>query len=391
MQGDRKVVDGRLLRRGDPFFRTCVVGHDRKAGEGRSPRRVNWWRRGIFAPAACGLAKTRQEARSVASRMTPASGRCRISLVAACGVIDRGSARLRAATTGVCSRGHHTIDRALEHRTSQGRRARRNEMSNPPARDIALTPGEIVGTVRDILGTILPISGSVFFAGRASYGPGDVYVAGLNPAGLSDPIYSIERSLTEWLDRPAPLWSAFLDEAWPTDFQARMQALALALGGIDLRRSFSTNAFFVRTPGDDQLREFRPHGRDYKALWSSVMWPCHQLFLSVVRPKLLICLGYNEHFSSRSFFLSASENGKTRYGHTLRTCFAPGAELFEGVEFRLGGDSASLHRLAILALAHPTGNRQNLWPLDKAGVAKTPEQASVITRAVEKLRLSDAT
>jgi hypothetical protein len=140
----------------------------------------------------------------------------------------------------------------------------------------------------DILAPIAGDSGAVLYSGHDTLAPGRLYVMGLNPGGDPDQL-TVEGSVI-WrsLVRTRCHWNAYLDDNWrtptePTPMQKRVRYLFESLK-VEPRRTFTTNAIFTRSRTADGL----------EGLWSNWWnygWPVHQLFLRVVRPRLILCLG----------------------------------------------------------------------------------------------------
>jgi len=144
-------------------------------------------------------------------------------------------------------------------------------------------------------------SGGVFYSGRSTLKQGDFYLMGLNPGGNPDKIHvSINESLKQWKGEKDPNWSAYIDENWVSDeeddkdkkgnarHQVRVRDFCERLLRKDVRTIFSANALFVRTSKEAHLRNKRPE--DYRLLHDD-SWKVHQRVLSIVRPKIVVCLG----------------------------------------------------------------------------------------------------
>ena len=143
-------------------------------------------------------------------------------------------------------------------------------------------------------------SGGVFYSGRSALVKGDFYLMGLNPGG--DPKttkISIDESLKQWKGEKDPNWSAYKDENWVNDdndkskngtarHQVRVRDFCENLLRKDFRTIFSANSLFVRTTKEIHLREKRPE--EYEMLLADC-WKVHQRILSIVRPKIIVCLG----------------------------------------------------------------------------------------------------
>ena len=137
-----------------------------------------------------------------------------------------------------------------------------------------------------------PLSGEVFYSGRAAFsGNPDVYILGANPG--SDPsaagLNTVQRNIDLALKSLPERWSSYLDTSWDgrpkggAPFQLRMKHLATR-AKLDLRLTPSSNLVFLRSTRTSELA--RP--------WSEmveVCWPFHALVLSQLKPSVILCLG----------------------------------------------------------------------------------------------------
>lgn len=163
--------------------------------------------------------------------------------------------------------------------------------------------------------------GGVLLGGPSTLRPGPVYVMGLNPAG--DP-EKITEPLIETLAAPDG-HSGYTHECWhlacpggaacvhlgadgrtlPSALvrhQRNMIALAGALLGTPATL-FSANAIFARSTSKRMLEAQTGLGlRD----WWNACWPVHQAFLAIVRPRLVVTLGYGETSSAFGLLRAAA-------------------------------------------------------------------------------------
>lgn len=179
-----------------------------------------------------------------------------------------------------------------------------------------LTPEDIKCVLERALGSQMSrCSGGVLLSGVDTLRPGSAYIMGLNPGGNpAAPGY--ERSIFESIhDRSN--FSCYTDECWqpkcagPEDqcqhlngrkvkpeFLVKHQRNAIAIAaalGLDIAKFFSANAVFARSTRLATLKE--QTGHDLQEWWSAC-WKVHQEFLAVVRPKLIISLGYGTNSSA---------------------------------------------------------------------------------------------
>jgi hypothetical protein len=149
---------------------------------------------------------------------------------------------------------------------------------------------EFVDQVEYRLGPdISRLPGRVLYCGLSAFRDGQLYVMGLNPGG--DP--SSHDSILDDLQGTRPDdYSAYLCEVWPryaagrAPHQRRVAEVCGLLGHEDMRRVFSTNAIFAGTKRAADITTL-------DALYglSAKCWPVQKWFLSIVRPRTIVCLG----------------------------------------------------------------------------------------------------
>lgn len=142
---------------------------------------------------------------------------------------------------------------------------------------------------------------------RTTLKKGRYYFIGLNPGGADGCSYPDE-NLEFWKSKPLG-YSGFFDEFWqseenktPSPHQKRTQELLCALAGDKegetekARQVFSTNAYFYRSHGEDDLKEYG-QGRSLDLINCGDF---HRKFLEIVKPNVIICNGCNPDFSAFS-------------------------------------------------------------------------------------------
>jgi hypothetical protein len=158
-------------------------------------------------------------------------------------------------------------------------------------------------------------SGGVMLSGVDTLRPGSAYIMGLNPGGNpAAPGY--ERSIFDSIhDRRD--FSCYTDECWQSkcagpagqcehlngrkvkaEFLVKHQRNAIAIAtalGLDITDIFSANAIFARSTRLATLKE--QTGHDLEEWWAAC-WKVHQQFLAIVRPKVIISLGYGTNSSA---------------------------------------------------------------------------------------------
>lgn len=156
-------------------------------------------------------------------------------------------------------------------------------------------------TVTENLKALGSESGAVFYSSPTTLQEGPFYIMGLNPGGKPEehPI-SINESLIHAFARSHQKYSSYVDEFWGkggtySRHQKNVQALA-SVCGKDIRDIFSANFIFVRSSGTSGIKI------RIKEL-AAACWPVHQLFLSIVRPRLILCLGNSDQLSSFSLLV----------------------------------------------------------------------------------------
>lgn len=222
--------------------------------------------------------------------------------------------------------------------------------------------------IRDVIRSRMPVSlytkpGAVLLSGAVTLKPSPVYVMGLNPGGDPD---QITRSIIDSITPPDGT-SAYTHECWQprcmepqpcrhmmadgrtrpdalVRHQRNMIALAAALQS-EPARLFSANAIFARSSRRSTLRQ--QTGLDL-AEWWQACWPVHQAFLSIVRPRMIVTLGYGER--SSAFGLLRAKAGSPAPSKVIQEN-QRGGWLFSG-QYRLdGGESLPV---SVIGVPHPS-------------------------------------
>jgi uracil-DNA glycosylase len=174
-------------------------------------------------------------------------------------------------------------------------------------RDIMEIRDQIISEVIRYLGEDAKRSGSVLYNGWNTLCPSrGLYIMGFNPGGNPDQSMRLEQSLHD--DKLMRNFSSYQDECWydkcredctntnhhgDKPHQKRVRRLAEILGYSNIREVFAANAIFVRSRDQNTLA-------DRKTLFDKC-WPIHQQFLSIVQPKIILCLGNGERSSAFAF------------------------------------------------------------------------------------------
>ena len=160
-------------------------------------------------------------------------------------------------------------------------------MTGTPMISSAERRRETIDRVAAALGERLDDSGSVMTNGWRTLSPGSLYVMGLNPGGetVRHKEYTIRRNLEELDDS-----TAALKDGDNGRFETNVRAMVDAFG-LQANAVFMTNAIFLRTQSQLGL-----NGRVHDLF--EACWTVHAWFLSIVRPKVILCLGNGRNGSS---------------------------------------------------------------------------------------------
>ncbi len=192
--------------------------------------------------------------------------------------------------------------------------------------------------VRAALDAIEDDVGEVVYGPASSLRRGKFYVLGLNPGGEGQlsptgTAHTVGSHLGLMLDRSIhSVW----DEDWikgmepdPARFGAHRYQRGLAeilrrlgVGEEEKRQVFTSNLIFTTTPTAAHLRD------DFEAL-AELCWAAHELFLDVVRPEVVICVGNGGKHSAYGWVLAKLASGarEERFrviGHQVSTYVASG-------------------------------------------------------------------
>lgn len=218
---------------------------------------------------------------------------------------------------------------------------------DPVAADLAIE------SARNKLHGVAHRPGTVLFSGIDTLKPGRFYLMGYNPGGRADNPALIGASL----DQPRQTGNAWVDEYWGpkdtwTTMQLRVHSVFAALGA-DLKLTFSTNALFLRSGSADKLE-------GPWELWWSHCWPVHQIFLDVVRPKVIVCLG---NPSTLELLRTPRRNSYRTFDRvwdkSQEENLSQGTSWIPSVELELG--DGNKHTCAVLALPHPSQRVHKGW------------------------------
>lgn len=190
-----------------------------------------------------------------------------------------------------------------------------------------MTHEDVAAIVRQTMpDTLLEHPGAVMLTGPATLKPAAIYIMGLNPGGaptdipgaLIDSVTAREGTsgYTHECWQPGciePQPCRHLDDSGATHaaalvrHQRNMIALTSALDGTPASL-FSANAVFARSTSLALLKRQTGLGL---ADWWAACWPVHQRFLAIVRPRMIVTLGYGE--GSSAFGLLRARAGYPSY------------------------------------------------------------------------------
>lgn len=180
---------------------------------------------------------------------------------------------------------------------------------------------KLLNVLQSALGDGANLPGEVFSSGLDTLRDGPLYVLGLNPGGGSSYL-SVGEHVRTW---NLTKYSAFYDQCWNRDCwdrdsygrqntltcncergkdkhqKAVIDTVRCMLPGVNLRTVFATNAIFMASRDADSFQNETK--LSLQEAWN-VCWKVHQFLLGVVRPKVILCLGYGEDESAFSFLRS---------------------------------------------------------------------------------------
>jgi|TARA_B110000263_G_scaffold229733_1_gene223729 hypothetical protein len=135
--------------------------------------------------------------------------------------------------------------------------------------------------------------GSILYSGNETLTEGDYYFLGLNPGGNTNISVSSDTVMNQ-LRRKDTNFNEYFQGIWKERnkpatspgmaiLQLRIKTLFSRLG-IDLRKTFSSNLVFVRSP---VLSELHLNWNDA----GEKCWEVHKVMLSIVKPKIILVFG----------------------------------------------------------------------------------------------------
>lgn len=218
-------------------------------------------------------------------------------------------------------------------------------------------------------------SGGVLVSGVDTLVAGDYYILAYNPGGneVKDRL-TIAESLAA--SRGCVRQNGWTEVGEPEPFRGRVKAVFDALGA-EPEQVFSTNAVFMRSPSATKLKG--PWD-----LWWNHCWPVHKLFLEIVRPKVVVCLGCGAQESAMEMLrLPERRTGWSYRGlshwEKVQNEDAKDGKWRPRVGLRLG--AGSVHHCAVLGLPHPANSRPGNWIKAGDGWTLSPAAMEKIAQA----------
>ena len=141
-------------------------------------------------------------------------------------------------------------------------------------------------------------SGAIIYSADSTLKKGDFYFLGTNPGG-NRPDYPDTILNQVKLSKEK---NEYIDGNWGnSEHQETIKAMFRELD-INLKETFSTNASFIRSPGEKKYQprypiselSIQPKSKATKQLIKDaeeIFWPIQEYFLSIVQPKLIIANG----------------------------------------------------------------------------------------------------
>jgi hypothetical protein len=220
------------------------------------------------------------------------------------------------------------------------------------------------------LSSILSCSGGVLISGIDTLVRGDYYVMANNPGGDPGDINGLRIGTSLTASRTRRGRNDWMEENGP--FSQRIKAVMDSLG-TQPEKTFCTNAVFVRSRGQSKLNPWN--------LWWDHCWSVHQIFLEIVRPRVVVCLGCDPDESAWAMLRQPTG---AKYATQWQKW--DGATVTEGKWTDRAGlklSDGTVHPCAVLGLPHPSNGRPGNWL--KAGTSWT-----LSAPALEKVALARA-
>ncbi|HAJ21573.1 MAG TPA: hypothetical protein DCL95_16185 [Rhodospirillaceae bacterium] len=205
-----------------------------------------------------------------------------------------------------------------------------------------------IDLLKQNLGALVHESGASLYTGWDSLSAGNLYAMGLNPGG--DP-GSIGKSILQETESTPYSHNPYSDEDWGGGMGTAphqtsvLKTIELIVGrkNVDF---FATNAVFARSVDANQLS-------NPWQLWD-LCWPVHQFFLSLIRPKVIICLGNGDNVSAFRFMRSKLEPVEAQsysyLDHTTSEKFRAGKWTRGSLSLSDGSEIET----TVLGVAHPS-------------------------------------
>lgn len=169
---------------------------------------------------------------------------------------------------------------------------------------------EIISKLLEMPEQISSLPGEVFSSGLSSIKEGNFYLLGLNPGG-GGAYPSIRDHIVNW---SLENYSAFTQQCWNFDcwekncygtqegldchcvkgtsrHQEAVRRLVARCGDVAIENIFATNAVFAKSSSDESFKS--ETGYTMRKAFDAC-WPLHVHLMSIIKPKIIICLGYQD-------------------------------------------------------------------------------------------------
>ncbi|MCK4676768.1 MAG: hypothetical protein KAT48_01435 [Bacteroidales bacterium] len=150
---------------------------------------------------------------------------------------------------------------------------------------------------KQILKDYLNEKGAILYSSIETLKGGNVYILGLNPAGVEN-----KENLNEIIDNlHERKENAYLDENWSSKtrtYKIGMHPIQKGLKSIanslkeNIEDICASNIIFIATKRSNELNFWK---------LASMCWPLHEEILKIVQPKVVIVFGIDENGSAYSF------------------------------------------------------------------------------------------
>ena len=187
-------------------------------------------------------------------------------------------------------------------------------------------------------------SGSVIYSGDETLTKGNNYFLGTNPGGNAGKPYGEDSILNQLLNSGSE--NEYFEGDWGNPQHQTNIKYMFEILNIDLWSTFSTNAAFIRSPGETS------YPRNLKFDAETTFWPIQEYFLSIVQPSLIITNGsiarnlfWKKMYGKNFHDSHVSQMNKYKYLNSKnKSCY-----IFQG-DLKL--DYLSLEKISVISIPH---------------------------------------